>query len=598
MSSILDVRGLTVEYPAGPAAAVRDLSFSIGAGEVLGLIGESGSGKTTAAKAILRLLPASARVAGQITFEGADLAAMPEKRLRRLRWERLALVPQAAMNCLDPVQQVDRQLAEVIRMHRHTPRRQALALAKEALDKIGIPADRAAAYPHQYSGGMRQRALIAMATLLRPHLLIADEPTTGLDVIVQDRIMALLADAKRELGLSMLLVTHDLGVAAEICDRVVVLKDGEGVESGPVAEVLGAPRHPYTRRLLDQTAGGRSGDRPQEARTEPVAVSLDRLRVRHTTGRGLAALRGSRQVTAVDDVSMLVREGEIVGLAGESGCGKSSLVSALVGLTAISGGRVRIGQATLDPEKADWRPLRSQVQLVFQDPYESLNPRFTVRREVAEPLLAQLGLPDEEVDRRVTAALEAAELRPVEKYATRRPHELSGGERQRVAIARALVLEPRVLLADEPVSMLDRSTGGEIVRLLRRLAEELRVAVILVSHDLSVLRQICDRIGIMYLGRLVETGPADQVLDHPRHPYTRALLDAVPSPDPSARRTRVLLPGEPPSALDRPPGCAFHDRCQLAEQRCHHDLPVLSSDSHAAACWFPIDGPLADSSTR
>ncbi|MDP4501818.1 dipeptide ABC transporter ATP-binding protein [Nonomuraea turcica] len=593
MSSILDVRGLTVEYPAGPAAAVRDLSFSIGTGEVLGLIGESGSGKTTAAKAILRLLPPSARVSGQIAFEGSDLASLSDKRLRGLRWERLSLVPQAAMNCLDPVQRVDRQLAEVIRMHRRTPRKQAMALAREALDKVGIPADRAAAYPHQYSGGMRQRALIAMATLLKPDLLIADEPTTGLDVIVQDRIMALLADAKRELGLSMLLVTHDLGVAAEICDRVVVLKDGAGIESGPVAAVMGAPQHPYTRRLLHETAARPSGHGRQQVGTGPVAVGLDRLEVRHATGRGLATLRGSRQVAAVDDVSMLVREGEIVGLAGESGCGKSSLVSALVGLTAISGGRVRIGQTTLGPGAADWRPLRSQVQLVFQDPYQSLNPRLTVRREVAEPLLAQLRLPEEEVERRVIAALEAAELRPAERYAARRPHELSGGERQRVAIARALVLEPRVLLADEPVSMLDRSTGGEIVRLLRRLAEELRVAVVLVSHDLSVLRQICDRIGIMYLGRLVETGPAHQVLEHPRHPYTRALLDAVPSPDPSVRRTRVLLPGEPPSALDRPPGCAFHDRCHLAKERCHHDLPALSSDAHAAACWFPMNGPSA-----
>ncbi|MFF0329123.1 dipeptide ABC transporter ATP-binding protein [Nonomuraea angiospora] len=592
MSSILDVRGLSVEYPAGQGAALRDLSFSIGAGEVLGLIGESGSGKTTAAKAILRLLPKGTRVSGQVDFDGTDLAAVPEKRLRRLRWERLSLVPQAAMNCLDPVQRVDRQLAEVIRIHRRTPRKQSMALARQALDRVGIPADRAAAYPHQYSGGMRQRALIAMATLLKPDLLVADEPTTGLDVIVQDRIMALLADARRELGLSMLLVTHDLGVAAEICDRVIVLKDGAAVEAGSAAAVFGTPRHTYTRRLLDETAARRSEPGPQEAETIPVAVSLDRLRVRYATGRGLAALRGTRQVAAVDDVSMLVREGEIMGLAGESGCGKSSLVSALVGLAGISGGDVRIGRTTLGAGDPDWRPLRSQVQLVFQDPYQSLNPRFTVRREVAEPLLAQLRLPADEVERRVTAALEAAELRPAERYAGRHPHELSGGERQRVAIARALVLQPRVLLADEPVSMLDRSTGGEIVRLLRRLAEETRVAVILVSHDLSVLRQVCDRIGIMYLGRLVETGPAHEVLEHPRHPYTRALLDAVPSPDPSARRARVLLPGEPPSALDRPRGCAFHERCHLARERCHHDLPALSPGAHAAACWFPVNGSL------
>ncbi|MEV7964757.1 ABC transporter ATP-binding protein [Sphaerisporangium sp. NPDC088356] len=591
MTPILDVRGLKVVFPShnGPVQAVRDLSFSIAPGEVLGLIGESGSGKTTAAKAVLRLLPPGAQVSGQVTFEGADLATVPAKKLRGFRWERLALVPQAAMNSLDPVQPVDRQIAEVVRAHRDMSREEAFALARQALDRVGIGADRSGGYPHQYSGGMRQRALIAMATVLQPTLLIADEPTTGLDVVVQDRILALLADAKRELGLSMLLVTHDLGVAGEICDRVIVLKDGEDIESGPVGTVFRAPRHPYTRGLLHDEPV-RPERRSRDGERSLPAVSLDRVCVRYATGRGLAALRRPRYVSAVDDVSMLVREGEILGLAGESGCGKSSVVSALVGLADIAAGTVRVGDIELGGDgKPDWRALRSQVQLIFQDPYQSLNPRLTVHREVAEPLLAQLRLPDDEVHRRVMAALEAAELKPAERYAARRPHELSGGERQRVAIARALVLQPRVLLADEPVSMLDRSTGGEIVSLLRRLADDLGVAVILVSHDLSVLRQICDRIGVMYLGRVIETGPAHEILSHPRHPYTRALIDAVPVTDPTVRRTRVLLPGEPPSAVDRPDGCAFHDRCLVARQsRCHHDVPPLSRERHAVACWYPL----------
>ncbi|WP_424528384.1 dipeptide ABC transporter ATP-binding protein [Sphaerisporangium viridialbum] len=600
MTPILDVRGLRVEFPSrnGPVRAVRDLSFSIAPGEVLGLIGESGSGKTTAAKAVLRLLPPGAQVSGQVTFEGADLATVPGKMLRRFRWERLALVPQAAMNSLDPVQPVDRQIAEVVRAHRDMSRNEAFALAREALDRVGIRADRSGGYPHQYSGGMRQRALIAMATVLQPTLLIADEPTTGLDVVVQDRIMALLADAKRELGLSMLLVTHDLGVAGEICDRVIVLKDGEAIESGRVGTVFRAPRHPYTRGLLHDEPVP-PAPRAREGEEAPAAVRLDRVHVRYATGRGLAALRRPRYVAAVDDVSMLVREGEILGLAGESGCGKSSVVSALVGLADIAEGTVRVGDVELGGDgKPDWRALRSQVQLIFQDPYQSLNPRLTVHREVAEPLLAQLRLTDEEVHRRVIAALEAAELRPAERYISRRPHELSGGERQRVAIARALVLRPRVLLADEPVSMLDRSTGGEIVSLLRRLADDLGVAVILVSHDLSVLRQICDRIGVMYLGRVIETGPAHEILSHPRHPYTRALIDAVPKSDPTARRARVLLPGEPPSAVDRPAGCAFHDRCLVARPtQCHQDVPPLSLERHAVACWYPLDEPVAGHST-
>jgi oligopeptide/dipeptide ABC transporter ATP-binding protein len=596
VTPILDVRGLSVVFPShtGPVRAVRDLSFSISPGEVLGLIGESGSGKTTAAKAILRLLPPGVQVSGQVTFEGADLATVPERMLRRLRWERLALVPQAAMNSLDPVQPVDRQIAEVIRAHRGVSRKEAVALARETLDRVGIQADRSGAYPHQYSGGMRQRALIAMATVLQPGLLIADEPTTGLDVVVQDRIMALLADAKRDLGLSMLLVTHDLGVAGEICDRVIVLKDGEAVESGPVGTVFRAPRHPYTRGLLNGEPVHRA-PRGREGEQTPVAVRLDRVHVSYATGRGLAALRRCRQVAAVDDVSMLVREGEILGLAGESGCGKSSVVSALVGLADIAAGTVRIGDIKLGGDsRPDWRALRSRVQLVFQDPYQSLNPRLTVRREVAEPLLAQLRLTDDEVHRRVIAALEAAELKPAEKYASRRPHELSGGERQRVAIARALVLQPRVLLADEPVSMLDRSTGGEIVSLLRRLADDLGVAIVLVSHDLSVLGRICDRIGVMYLGRVIEMGPAHEILSRPRHPYTRALVDAVPVIDPAVRRARVLLSGEPPSAVERPDGCAFHDRCLVVRQaRCRKDVPPMSLDRHAVACWYPLDEPAA-----
>lgn len=592
--AVLDVRHLSVGFPTrhGPVAALQDLSFAISGRETVGLIGESGSGKTTAVKAILRLLSPTARTGGAVSFLGHDLSTMPEPDLRRLRWTQLALVPQAAMNSLDPVQPVDKQIIEAIRTHRDISRRDALGMAHDALDRVGIHPNRAGGYPHQFSGGMRQRALIAMATILEPALLIADEPTTGLDVIVQDRILDLLTSAKRAVGSSMLLVTHDLGVAAEVCDRVIVLRHGTVVESGPVTEVFGNPTHEYTRQLMDPAPSSR---RPRSFTAEDSgvpAVRIENARVTYSTGRGLSALRNANRVDAVEDVSLEVRPGEIVGIAGESGCGKSSLASALVGLTDLAEGSVAVEGERFDAEHSpDWRHLRSKMQLIFQDPYQSLNPRFTVRRAVEEPLLAQLQLSEDETNRRVDSALESAELKPVEKYAERRPHELSGGERQRVAIARALVLQPRVLIADEPVSMLDHSTGREIISLLRRLADDRGVAVLLVSHDLSMLRQVCDRIAVMYLGRVVESGPTADVLDTPQHPYTEALRAAVPSRTPMRTRSRVLLAGEPPSVLARPPGCAFHPRCPIATPgQCHTNAPPLDGEHHEVACWNATPG--------
>jgi len=465
-------------------------------------------------------------------------------------------------------------------------------MARDALERVGIPRSRASGFPHQFSGGMRQRALIAMATILQPTLLVADEPTTGLDVVVQDRVMELLASAREELGLSMLLVTHDLGVAAEICDRMLVLKDGEAVETGQVAQVMTDPRHSYTRTLLAVSSTTERVTGRVVTTGAPTAVSIDNLAVHFATGRGLASLRSRQPVVAVEDVSLDLAAGEVFGLAGESGCGKSSLVSALVGLSDLNAGHVRINGVRIDPgaDGDEWKGLRAHVQLIFQDPYQSLNPRFPVARAIAEPLLSQQHLPAEEVDARVRKAMDSAELRPVEKYADRLPHELSGGERQRVAIARALVLEPQILLADEPVSMLDQSTGREISQLLRRLADELGVAVLLVSHDLGLLSRVCDRIGVMYLGRIVETGATDVVLTQPTHPYTRALIDAIPSVDPTVRRRRVLLDGEPPSAASRPSGCAFHPRCQRAlAGHCDTDVPHLTGDpSYSVACWNPL----------
>lgn len=581
---ILEVRDLSVSFPTddGFVRRLTGLNLSLGAGQTVGLIGTSGSGKTTASKAILGLLPRNASVRGSVMFEGLNLLDLPERNLRALRWEKLALVPQAAMNSLDPVLRVDKQIAEVIRAHRRVDRASALAMSREALERVGIHPNRANAFPHQFSGGMRQRALIAMATVLNPTVLIADEPTTGLDVIVQDRILELLVQAKQEFGLSLLVVTHDLGVAAELCDEMIVLEEGRTTSTGTPAQVIGDKPQP----VLHLT-----GPTETHAPHRKCALAIEHLDVFHKSGRGLAALRQTSDLKALHDLSLSIDQGEVLGLAGESGCGKSSLIEALLGLNKTSSGTISVnGQRPVHVDEIDWTAFRRQVQMIFQDPYDSLNPRHNVRRAVAEPLLANrshLGLNGHhEIESKVVAALSSARLDPA-AYLDRLPYELSGGERQRVAIARALVLEPAVLLADEPVSMLDESTAGGIVELLGDLTHRLDVAILLVSHDLSLLRSICDRVAIMYLGEIVEIGPTNEVLKSPRHPYTRALLQAVPSRDPAVQRTRVQLPGEPPTLAARPTGCPFHPRCPRATSICTENEPALSGVDHKAACWHP-----------
>ncbi|WP_199239840.1 MULTISPECIES: ABC transporter ATP-binding protein [Kribbella] len=589
---LLQVRDLAVTYQSshGAAPALHGLDLSLAPGSTVGLIGQSGSGKTTAGKAILGLLPRNAAVTGSVTFDGTDLLTTPERARRRIRWEQLALVPQAAMNSLDPVLRIDDQIAEVVRAHCNVDRRTAIRMAHQALERVGIHPDRASSYPHQFSGGMRQRALIAMATVLEPRVLIADEPTTGLDVIVQDRILELLVQARDTFGLSLLVITHDLGVANELCDEVIILERGRVLAAGSPRNVL-RPAAAADEVTLERSAI--TGNRP------PVLQALD-LTVRYKSGRGLAALRKSNEVTVLDRVTLTVAPGEIVGLAGESGCGKSSLASALAGLSEMADGSIRIAGVDVSRDgRTDWKLLRRDLQLIFQDPYESLNPRLTVRQTVVEPLIAQK-LTTDEPHSRVVIALENAGLKPAADYLDRYPHELSGGERQRVAIARALVVEPRVIVADEPVSMLDEETAAGVVDLFADLARRLHVAILLVAHDVSLLRRVCDRVAVMYMGRIVETGPASDVLDTPVHPYTAALVRAVPSRTPGVRRDRVLLNGEPPSLLNRPAGCAFHPRCPRRSAVCELDNPVMTitgptdsseaGDHHRYACWHPANG--------
>ncbi|CAM5414167.1 dipeptide ABC transporter ATP-binding protein [Streptomyces abikoensis] len=525
---LVAVSGLSVAFPAGPGGApvraVDGLSFELAPGGALGIVGESGSGKSTAAYALLGLhRDTGAEVTGAVTVAGHDIQAAGDAALRRIRGGVAAMVFQDPLSSLDPYQAVGDQIAEVYRVHhRDASRREARARATEVLDRVGIPdaARRARSRPHEFSGGMRQRALIAMALACRPKLIVADEPTTALDVTVQDQILGLLRELRAETGTGLILVTHDLGVAAGSVDELLVMKDGRAVEHGPVHEVLRAPREDYTRDLL--AAVPRVNVRREtRAHVPDPDVLLEAASLRREFGRG------KRAVTAVDDVSLTVRAGETVGIVGESGSGKTTLGRMLVRLLEPTGGRLSYrGRDIGGLKERELRPFRSELQMVFQDPVSSLNPRRSIGESIADPLRAAGKLDDAAIARRVRELLERVGLDPDAYH--RYPHEFSGGQRQRVGIARALAPEPKLIVCDEPVSALDVTTQAQVVRLLGELQRDLGLALVFIAHDLAVVRQVSDRLVVMRGGRIVEEGPADTVYERPAHAYTKGLLAAVP----------------------------------------------------------------------
>ncbi|MEV4922365.1 ABC transporter ATP-binding protein [Streptomyces roseoverticillatus] len=530
---LVAVSGLSVAFPSGPGGApvraVDALSFELAPGGALGIVGESGSGKSTAAYALLGLhRDTGADVTGAVTVAGHDVQAADDTALRRLRGGVAAMVFQDPLSSLDPYQAVGDQIAEVYRVHhRGASRREARARAAEVLDRVGIPdaARRARSRPHEFSGGMRQRALIAMALACRPKLLVADEPTTALDVTVQDQILGLLRDLRAETGMGLILVTHDLGVAAGSVDDLLVMKDGRAVEHGPVREVLHAPREDYTRDLL--AAVPRVNVRRATCNDGPHhdggddSVLLEASALRREFGRG------KRAVTAVDDVSLTVRAGETVGVVGESGSGKTTLGRMLVRLLEPTGGRLSYrGRDIGGMKERELRAFRSELQMVFQDPVSSLNPRRSIGESIADPLRAAGKLDDAAIVARVRELLERVGLDPASYH--RYPHEFSGGQRQRVGIARALAPEPKLIVCDEPVSALDVTTQAQVVRLLGELQRDLGLALVFIAHDLAVVRQVSDRLVVMRGGRIVEEGPADTVYEQPAHAYTKGLLAAVP----------------------------------------------------------------------
>ncbi|MFI8229303.1 dipeptide ABC transporter ATP-binding protein [Streptomyces sp. NPDC085900] len=529
--SLVRVTDLTVEF--GALKAVDGLSFELARGAALALVGESGSGKSTVASALLGLHRGTgARVGGSIEVAGTDVQRAPDDELRRLRGGKAAMVFQDPLSSLDPYYAIGEQIAEVYRVHTRVSRRAARARAAEVLDRVGIPdaQRRARSRPHEFSGGMRQRALIAMALACEPDLLIADEPTTALDVTVQAQILDLLHTLREETGLGLLLVTHDVGVAAESADEVLVMRHGRVVEHGPVGTVLTSPTQAYTRGLLDAVPRVDAPRAPSEASDEIV---LEATGLRREFGRGKQAF------AAVDDVSLRVHRGETLGIVGESGSGKTTLGRMLVGLLEPTAGQVRYeGHARVGVNPA--------VQMVFQDPVSSLNPRRSVGESIADPLRARGERDEKRIRGRVTELLERVGLEAA--HYDRYPHEFSGGQRQRVGIARALAADPRVIVCDEPVSALDVTTQAQVVDLLGELQRELGLALVFVAHDLAVVRRVSDRVAVMRQGRVVESGPADEVYDNPRDPYTRQLLAAVPALDPEVAARRRTARREPAAA--------------------------------------------------
>ncbi|MCQ4151904.1 dipeptide ABC transporter ATP-binding protein [Rhodococcus qingshengii] len=527
---LLSVTDLQIAYGAEPA--VSGVSFTVGRGEVVAVVGESGSGKSTTAHAILGLLAGSGHVTGgTVEFEGEQIDSYSDRAWQRIRGARIGLVPQDPTTSLNPVTRIGDQVAEVLRIHGLADRRKARLDAVEVLERAGIdrPEIRARQYPHELSGGMRQRVLIGIALVANPVLVIADEPTSALDVTVQRRILDHLDERIAESGAAVLLITHDLGVAADRADRILVMQGGRIVESGRTADILDNPRDEYTKKLLSSAPSLSSGPvvRPVRQDTSPL-LTLTGITKHFNVGRGSS-------ITAVNEVSLTVPRGQTVSLVGESGSGKSTTARIAVRLEQADAGTISFdGQDITKVKGSDLRELRRRIQLVYQNPYASLDPKLSVQDIVAEPLRAF------KVGGRSQQQTRAAELLDQvalpEQFLSRKPAELSGGQRQRVAIARALALKPDLLVLDEPVSALDVSVQAQILALLDELQRELGLTYLFISHDLAVVRQISDVVGVMQAGRLLEIGTTTEIFDNPRNEYTRTLLDAIPGRDHSTRK--------------------------------------------------------------
>ncbi|MBB6347594.1 peptide/nickel transport system ATP-binding protein [Nonomuraea muscovyensis] len=672
--SILEVRDLTVTFP-GDIQAVRGVSYDVSRGEVLGIVGESGSGKSVTSLAIMGLLPRDAQVSGSVRLHGRELIGVEEDELTKVRGKSISMIFQDPLSAFTPVYTIGDQVAEAVRVHQKVAKDKAARRAVELLDLVGIPHPdvRAKAFPHEFSGGMRQRAMIAMAIANDPDLLICDEPTTALDVTIQAQVLEVLKTAQRETGAGIVMITHDLGVIAGMADRVLVMYAGRPVEQGPVDELYYRPRMPYTMGLLASIpridgeegplvpiegnppspaalppgcpfaprcpmhidscdeeeppltpiGGGRhvacirsreiehkgltGADVfpvpvippsdivrvPREQR--PTVLELDGLVRHYPLMKGAVFKRRVGTVHAVDGISFDIAEGETLALVGESGCGKTTTLQQIMRLEPPQSGRVVVlGKDSSRLDRAARKSLRGDLQIVFQDPMAALDPRMPVGDIIAEPLRAH---GHKDVAARVTELLTLVGLAP--EHAERYPQRFSGGQRQRIGIARALALDPKLLVLDEPVSALDVSIQAGVINLLEKLKNTLGLSYLFVAHDLAVVRHLADRVAVMYLGKIAEIGAVANVYDRPAHPYTQALLSAIPLPDPEMERTRrrILLEGDLPSPADPPSGCRFRTRCpkfarlgEAERRRCVDEEPsvvrLASAADHGAACHY------------
>jgi ABC-type glutathione transport system ATPase component len=566
---LLTVENLSVSFRSRHLAlpAVRALNFSVKPGRTVALVGESGSGKSVTALSILRLIEREGGTidGGTIRFAPAgskpvDILELPENDLRRIRGNAISMIFQEPMTSLNPVMRIGDQLAEVLKLHRGATQAAAMTEARRMLDMVRIPASasRLEQYPHELSGGMRQRVMIAMSLLCRPQLLIADEPTTALDVTIQDQILALMAELQREIGMALLFITHDLGVVAQIADEIVVMRHGEKVEQNFAAGLFAAPRHDYTRLLLDAVPrlGQEQGPAAQANESEPPLLRVRNLTKRFAVRRG-PFKRLTGYVHAVENVSLDLERGETLSVVGESGCGKSTLARLMMRLISPSAGSITIGDTDVTRlTQRQVRPIRRNIQMIFQDPYASLNPRLPAIEIITEPLaIHDPGVTHRQRRDRAVELLERVGLSA--DHLTRYPHQFSGGQRQRLSIARALCLNPKIIIADEPVSALDVSIQAQVVDLLRDLQADLGISYVFISHDMGVVEQMSHRVAVMYLGQVVEIGPAASVLGDPKHAYTKRLLEAVPIPDPKRRSERRLLASteipSPMRSVDDPP---------------------------------------------
>lgn len=579
--NVLSVQDLSVQFHDRHAngEAVSSLSFEIGQGEIVGIVGESGSGKSTAMQAVLGLLPERAEVMCQkMLLNGEEIAPPPyregrprkqeqkayEKKMQQIRGSQIAMVFQDPLSYLNPTVKIGRQITEAVRAHNKScTRAQAKQRAAQLLDMAGLrrPKECLDKYPFEMSGGMRQRAAIAIALACDPKLLIADEPTTALDVTVQGQILKLLARIAEETETAVLLVSHDLGVIASVCRRVLVMQNGKMVEEGTVEEIFYDPREEYTRLLIER-ANSLSALTKKKISSEPL-LTLKHVTKSYSGGGGQAK---GNQPEAVRDVSFEIDKGETYGLVGESGCGKTTVAKMITGVHAPSEGTIIYRGKELEG-------MRRQIQMVFQDPYASLNPRMTVRETLEEPLLLNTADPPDERKKKVADIMELAGLDPDD--AGKYPRAFSGGQRQRIGIARALMLRPELIVCDEPVSALDVSIQEQILELLEKIQRETQVSYLFISHDLNVVKRISQRIGVMYAGSIVESGATQSIYEDPWHPYTKALLSAILTPDPRTARKRrgMAAAGEQGQKAESARGCPFAPRCGYAMECCHTGRP-------------------------